>query len=289
MIATGGSLIQRSIDRAIGQLPALPDAVLQVVEETNRPEPSAARVETLVASDQALTSKTLKVVNSAYYGLPGQVSGVSQAIVILGLQQVRNLVLSVGTMTLFQNQGRTGQEALRQFWLHAFTTAAVCQGIASRAKLDPATSEQMFVGGLLHDLGRLFMFSSLPSVYEQVLKKVEVQGVPLEIVEREVLGMDHGQVGALLCRSWRLPETLIQMVERHEGPFGETDPTSVLAVHLADSVVKQWSSEPNAVHSPPSPVALARLGVDEAGIEALTELASLKLEEASSLYGAIAA
>src|SRR5579862_2853858 len=142
--------IQRSIQKTLRELPALPDAVLRVVEETNKQDPSAQQIERFVSSDQALASKVLRVVNSAYYGLSGQVTSLSQSIMILGIQQVRNLVLSVGAISMFEVKGPRQQDTLRRFWLHAFSCAAAAQIIATAKKLDRNSQETVFVGGLLH-------------------------------------------------------------------------------------------------------------------------------------------
>src|SRR4051794_5341481 len=91
--------LRQSIERAMTDLPALPNVVSRVLEEAEKPDASAAAIEKMIAADQALTSKVLRVVNSAYYGLSGQVTSLGQAIVILGLPQIRNLVLSVSAMS----------------------------------------------------------------------------------------------------------------------------------------------------------------------------------------------
>ncbi|RYG88041.1 HDOD domain-containing protein, partial [bacterium] len=128
-------LVRRSLEGSIKELPPLPTAVLKILEVMARPDPSANDIEAVVASDPALTAKMLRVVNSAYYGLARQISNVGQAVVILGLQQVRNVTLAVGASSTFKGSGERQQERLNEFWVHAFGTSATAGLLAGRQGL----------------------------------------------------------------------------------------------------------------------------------------------------------
>lgn len=231
--------IRAVIASRLEDLPALPNAVIKVIQETGKPDPSAKKVENYIGSDQSLASKLLRVVNSAYYGLSGQVSSVSQAVVILGMQQVRNLALGVGAVATFDSRSQSQQNMLRMFWLHGFSSAHATQLVARSLRIDTRSAETLFVGGLLHDIGRLFLFWHLPDMYQQVLDTAIKEERPIEEVEREILGTDHAEVGYQMAEKWKLPEQLCEMIRDHEGPFqdGEARPLT-FGVHAADSLAK---------------------------------------------------
>src|ERR1700712_3732037 len=119
---TNINFVRRQIARALQDLPALPSVVGKVLSETENPNATAASIEKMISSDQVLASKVLRVVNSAYYGLSGQVTSLGQAIVILGMQQIRNLVLSVCALSQVKPTTPRQHEVLKQFWLHSFGT-----------------------------------------------------------------------------------------------------------------------------------------------------------------------
>ncbi len=282
--------IERSIQKTLRELPALPNAVLKVVEETNKPEPSALQIERYVSSDQALASKVLRVVNSAYYGLSGQVTSLSQSIMILGMQQVRNLVLSVGAISMFEVKGPRQQEMLRRFWLHAFSTATAAQIIGNARKLDSNAQETVFVGGLLHDVGRLFLFSSFTAAYEQLIKRALASSISVEMAEWGLLGIGHAEVGQAMAEHWRLPQGLIDVIGKHEGPMDGVEDPTVYCVHIADALSKHlyYAGTATTTHVI-DPIAEEWLGFQQAQLEGLLQQVSAKTEEAVTLFQQLAA
>jgi HD-like signal output (HDOD) protein len=236
--ATTAQFIQRSIQRSLRELPALPDAVLRVSDETNSAEPSILKIERYLSSDQALTAKVLRVVNSAYYGLSGQVSSIGQAVMILGMQQVRNLVLSVGAISLFEVPGPQRQETLKRFWLHSFSTALATQIVGDKKRFDRVTLESAFIAGLLHDVGRLFLFANFTRAYDQMIARAVHIGAPVEMVEWSLLGIGHADIGLQMAQYWKLPEQICEVIGRHEGPFDGTAKPIELCVHVADCLSK---------------------------------------------------
>jgi HD-like signal output (HDOD) protein len=284
--ATDSAFIKRSIERALKDLPALPSVVAKVLEETERPEACAIDIERLISSDQAMASKVLRVVNSAYYGMSGRVTSLSQAIVILGLQQIRNLVLSVGAISLMQPRTKRQQETLRQFWLHAFGTGAATQIIGKRKMFDSKDVEAMFVGGLLHDIGRLFLFSNFTQTYDEVIRYAEENQIRLEEAEVLLLGMHHGQVGEAMAQQWRLPEALVTMIAHHEGPFSEEATSMQFCVHIGDHITKHlYFDQKQSSLCVLDPLALAWLDFSDEEYESLKEATQEKVEEAAQLFG----
>jgi HD-like signal output (HDOD) protein len=288
--AATAQFIQRSIQKSLRELPALPDAVLRVVEETNKSEPSAIQIERYVSSDQALASKVLRVVNSAYYGLSGQVLSVSQSIMILGMQQVRNLVLSVGAITMFEVKGARQQDMLRRFWLHAFATAMGAQIIGRARNCDRNAQEIVFVGGLLHDIGRLFLFANFTAAYDQLVKRALASSISVEMAEWSLLGIGHAEVGQMMAEQWRLPQALIDVIALHEGPFDGTEDSTVYCVHIADALSKHhyFAGTSNASLNI-DPMAQAWLGFSDEQFATLCDEMGAKTQEAVALFQQLAA
>jgi putative nucleotidyltransferase with HDIG domain len=282
--------VRLSIEKSLRDLPALPGIVARVLKETENQDASAQSIERLLSSDQALASKVLRVVNSAYYGLSGQVTSLSQAIMILGMPQVRNLVLSVSAVSTMKPKTPRQQEMLKLFWLHAFGTAAATQIIAQQKRMRVNDTEALFLGGLLHDVGKLFLYSMFTQTYDQVLKYAQDKEMPVRDAEMKLLGMDHAQIGATMARNWKLPSTLEQLIENHEGPFdGEEDPT-LFAVHVGDALTKHLYYTTETVVIPPiHSVVEEWLAFTPEQIEALRSDTAQKIDEASTLFGLLAA
>jgi len=282
--------IQRSIQRSLRELPALPDAVLRVVEETNRPEPSGARIERFVSSDQALASKVLRVVNSAYYGVSGQVSNLGQAIMILGMQQMRNLVLSMGAIAVFEGHIPRQKDTLRKFWLHSFSTASVAAMISTKKNCDKSNQELMLVAGLLHDVGKLFLFANFTSAYDQLVERALASGISVETAELTLLGIGHAEVGQLMAEYWRLPDSLAELIGSHEGPFSKNETPPVFCVHIADAMTKHlYFNRGTEIRYHIEPAALEWLDLTPEEFEAFKVEVESKVQAATALYQQMAA
>lgn len=282
--------VRLSIEKSLRDLPALPGIVARVLQETENPEASAQTVEKLLSSDQALASKVLRVVNSAYYGLSGQITSLSQAIMILGMSQVRNLVLSVSALSALKPKTPRQQETLKLFWLHAFGTAAATQMIAKKKRMKLNDLEVLFMGGLLHDIGKLFLYSMFTQTYDQVLKYAQDKEIPVLAAEERMLGLTHGEIGHAMAQNWKLPGTLADIIAKHEGPFtSETDPM-LLAVHVADRLTQNlYFTTETIVESPIEPIAEQWLVMTEEDLAEIREEIDKKLEDASAVFGLLAA
>lgn len=282
--------VRLSIEKSLRDLPALPVIVGRILAETANPECSAHSIERLISSDQALASKVLRVVNSAYYGLSGQITSLNQAVMILGIPQVRNLALSVSAISMMKSKTPRQHETLKLFWLHAFGAAAVTQLIAQRRKMRVDDVEALLLGGLMHDIGRLFLYSMFSQTYDQVLKYAEDRQIPVKEAEERLLGLNHSQIGACMAEAWNLPPFIGTLIEQHEGPFAESDLPTFFAVHIADRLTERlyYTSE-NIVVAPIDPIAEAWLGFSGEETENLIVQAACKITEASTLFGLLAA
>ncbi|MCC6685662.1 MAG: HDOD domain-containing protein [Fimbriimonadaceae bacterium] len=230
-------MVRDALKGAVGQLPALPNVLVRILELTEDSNSgSVAEIETLIKSDQAISSRLLRVVNSSYFGLGGKVASVNQAVVILGFQQVRSIVLSTSLLSNFGSPGEKHQELQMRLWRHAFATASAAQYIGRKKRLGAKEMEFVFVGGLLQNIGCLFILSVLSRSYSALLCEAYNSSQRVVDIENERLGLNHSEVGGEILAKWGLPEDLVSVINSHEGPFdAELDPL-VAVVHCADRI-----------------------------------------------------
>lgn len=227
-------LLRRYIEKAMVDLPAMPTIVMQVVQATERDDVTTAEIEDLLNKDPALATKVLKVVNSAYFGLPRQITNIGHAVAILGLQQIRNLALSLGVLNALSSTNARVKDIQRMFWQNSFA-AGCCAGIISRKRgLNKRDAELVFVGALLHDIGRLFLLTLFNIPYQQVMRESTNRTLPMRLVEQKVLGTTHAELGAELAERWNFPVDLVKLIRNHDGEFNEETSDAEFAVHICD-------------------------------------------------------
>ncbi len=283
-------LVRRSLEGSIKELPPLPTAVMKILEVMGRPDPSATDIEAIVSADQALTAKMLRVVNSAYYGLARQISNVGQAVVILGLQQVRNVTLAIGANSSFKGTGPRHHEVLNQFWIHAFATSATAGLLARRQGLDRKGTEEVQTCALVHDIGRLFLFANFPKTFERLIKLAEERDLDFDTAERQLMGITHAELGAQIAEKWGFPEGILAAIRDHEGPY-ETQPSqAAMIINMADHLNKDAYGFLSQLRKPELDSTVAQFfGMPDEEWASVRERTDLLVLEASQSIGALAA
>lgn len=209
-----------ALARGVNHLPALPEVVLELLQVLRRDDLSAQRCITLIERDPALAGRTLRLANSAFYGVSGRVGSVGDAVRLLGLRTVAGVLAAVSLQATPGLQGCAGF-SLRRHWQLAITTALAARCLAAAAGLDP---EQAFLAGLLQDSGQLVLATLAPLHAAHVLAQALASGQTLETVEQALLGVAHPQLGALLAHHWHLPETIAQAIAQHHAPLRDAAP-----------------------------------------------------------------
>lgn len=283
--------LQAYIEKSMVDLPALPNVIVQVLQATDKDTVTTSEVEGLLASDAAITTKLLKVVNSAYFGLPRQVGSVGHAITILGMHQVRNLVLSVGVLNALSSPSPKVFEIQKSFWEHSFASATCGQTLARRRGMSSKDQDLVFIGSLLHDIGRLFLFTLFNQPYTQVLSDAERLEEPVTEVEKRILGITHAELGGILADKWNFPTQLTDLIKHHENPMECEDPDNhnrLFCVHVADRLATETADGgPNKVTWPWSDEASKWLGYSEEQLNDLrTEVVEFT-EKAKELLGVL--
>ena len=279
-------LLRRYIEKAMVDLPALPSVVMQVIQATEKETVSTSEIEKLLASDPAITAKLLKVVNSAYFGLPRQIVNVNQTIAILGLLQVRNLVMSIGVLNVLNSPSPRIIDVQKHFWQHSFAAASCAETLARTRNRPRKVVEMIFVGGLLHDVGRLFLFTLFNLPYQEVIKESLKKEEPLAEVENRILGTTHAGLGGMLADKWNFPQCLVDMIKYHDSfPEGCVD-ESLYFVHVADAIANELAPAENiGIRAPISLRAIDALNLSEEELNQLREQTSVQLELAQELLG----
>lgn len=279
--------LKKTIEKALRDLPPMPTVVSKILEETEKQEVNAHEIERLITSDQALAIKVLRVVNSAYYGLSRQISSLNQAIVILGVQQIRNLVLSFGALQSLKPKNKEEELAMQRFWKHSFGAAAVAQMIFKQKRFSLKEAELASVGALLHDIGKLFLYIHFGDTYLELVQYAIENQVKLEDAEVEFLGLTHGELGGEMARVWKLPDNLVEVIEKHEGKLESTTEYQVhRLVQFADAFCKHiyYTDGPTPILQP-SEELCDWIDLSPDALAELEEIVKSRIEEACSVLG----
>lgn len=231
--------LKRLIAR-VEDLPTLPRTVLRITEMVNDPRASARDLSHIITDDQVLTARLLKLVNSSFYGFPQRVSTVTGAIVLIGFDAIRNLLLTTSVFDLFPSRTSRDRRHQESLWDHSLGCAIGAKTIG--AMLRHEKLEELFVAGLLHDLGKIVEMTMLPEHFARITARVAEGRLLISAAEAEVLGCTHADIGRLLAQRWNLPAKLISLIEHHHEP-GAAGSWAVEAsiVHLADILARALS------------------------------------------------
>ncbi|MGB9624212.1 MAG: HDOD domain-containing protein [Phycisphaerae bacterium] len=241
-------------------LPSQPALYAEMLRLLQSPNTSIDEVSRLIAQDIGMTAKILQLVNSAFFGLRRRVSNPSEAAVFLGLDTIKALVLSIQIFSLFERPAIRGF-ALETVWKHSLATAAAAKHLATTEKLDRASVEHAFLGGLLHDAGKLALAVNIRDRYAETIALANQRRIPLWQAERETLGATHAEVGAALLGIWGLPDPILEVIAFHHEPRKclAKGFTTLTAVYVANALVAS-SGEPTQ-HPPERFTALTAVHV----------------------------
>ena len=221
------------IIRRVDRLPTLPIIYTKLTRLLQAPNTTVQTVGNIIAEDQAIAVKVLRLVNSAFYGLPHKIGSLKHAIVLLGLNQVKNLVLATSTLQMFQEFKSAEAFDMKKFWEHSVGCAIAAKVLAETAHL--GSPDDIFSGGLLHDVGKLIHAIYLDEAFTAVIADVQENEVPMIESEKKILGYDHSYTGRELAARWSLSQGTIEMIAHHHLSDASARITKeVAAVHVGD-------------------------------------------------------
>jgi HD-like signal output (HDOD) protein len=265
----------------IEDLVTLPEVALRIASMVDDPTSSAAAIGREISNDPALTARLLRVANSPAFGQDGKIATVSRAIAVLGVRKVRDLTVGITAIRTFDGIANE-LVTMESFWRQSVLCALAAGHIAARRQGD--RNESPFVAGLLHDIGQLVLFNRAPGLARQaLLLSIYATDEPgLCRCEREVMGFDHGAVGAMLARKWGLPRVLQECIQFHHDPSEAKEyPIEVATIHVANTVAVLAEIGSTDMRDGPeiSSMALCALKLDH------SSLAEIVLETQESAQG----
>ena len=224
---------------AVSAIATLPEVTQQIIQTVEDPKSSAQTLHKIVSNDPALVSRILKVVNSSFYGLPGQVASVDRAIVMLGLNAVKNIAVAASLGQLFRGNKLCNGFAARDLWTHCVAVAVTSREIARQLRLPIA--DEAFLAGMIHDLGLLVSLQTWPEKLALACDAVAGSGRTFVDIERELMGVDHQTIGAVLTEKWKFPRPCQQTAGAHHNPaiLAQGTRTLTAIVHAADVIACQ--------------------------------------------------
>ncbi len=276
--------LQRLV-REVRDLPALPASTMQVMRLADDPRTNAADIARALSMDQAMTARLLKLANSAFYGGLRRVATVTDAVVLLGQRTVRNMAMALSCQEVLGRALPGYGLDTGDLWRHSFCCAYAAQSLARRAGYRVA--EEAFVGGLLHDIGKVILNLYLQAEFAKVSKLASLASLPFMEAERLVLGFDHAEAGARVLEKWNLPASLVGCVRFHHAPQDQPEPSALTAiVHLADvqCLLMGIGLGGDGLNYPLHESALALLHLSEADFEETTLLVSEAFSRADEMF-----
>jgi len=220
----------RKVTEAMVALPTLPLVASRLLESIADPEAaSSEEIGAVIALDPALTARTLKLANSDFYGFPRKVGTVDLAVVVLGPDTIRDLVLGAAVFQTLDPSRKT----LTGLWSHSLACGVAARALADRIRY--RLESEAFAAGMLHDIGKVALRQTYPDRFDAAVALVREQGISMSVAERGVLGSDHAEVGGWLAERWGLPGDLVEAIACHHRPEQarlNTELTSL--VHIAD-------------------------------------------------------
>jgi putative nucleotidyltransferase with HDIG domain len=201
------------LTRHILNLPALPVITTKLLQSVDNPSVSSNHIAGLLASDQALSARILRLANSPYYGFAHEIRTVHLAVTLLGNDTIANLALSMSVVNRFSQRFEDDRFDHTRFWEHSMSVGVLAERLAKR--LRSRSTGSAYTAGILHDIGKLIIHEYLHPAYRQIENLVMLGGLSSATAEKQVLGTDHADIGGYLCRNWNIPEEITAAVARH--------------------------------------------------------------------------
>ncbi|HEX4054675.1 MAG TPA: HDOD domain-containing protein [Tepidisphaeraceae bacterium] len=270
-IAADQRTIARDAIKNITALATLPEVTAQIIATVEDPRSSIGKLHKIIATDPSLSARILKVINSAFYGVSGQIGSVERAIVLLGLNAVKNIAVAASLGQLFRGVKLGEEFTARDLWTHCISVGVAARELARSLRIP--VPDEAFVAGLMHDAGILVELQIWPEKLQCICTTAKRTGADFCETERQILGVDHSALGQALTEQWHFPAYCQQVAGFHHNPSGATESDRMLVgvVYIADILCCQCGQGFNltATGQQFDPAVLSNLNVDSGQIEAL--------------------
>ncbi len=220
---------------SVDRLPTLPAIYTKLTNLLQSPNVTVKMISNVISEDQAIAVRVLNLVNSAFYSLPQKIGNLKHAIVILGLNQIKNLVLVTSTIKMFRELKSDSSFDMQKLWEHSIGCAVAARVLAEIAYLK--SPDDVFTGGLLHDIGKLVHAVYLKEDFATVIDDVRERGLPIFEVEKRIFGCDHTYTGRELAIKWNLSQGTVDMIKHHHLSDNPAELTKeISAVHIGNTL-----------------------------------------------------
>jgi len=282
--------LARDAVRKLTTIATLPEVTAQIIKTVENSRSTAAQLHKIVSHDPALVTRILKVVNSAFYGLPGQVGSIERAIVLLGLNAVKNIAVAASLGQLFRGVKLCDGYTAKDLWAHCIAVAVASREIARQMKLSIA--DEAFLAGMIHDIGLLVALQSSPEKLRTVCTSAQAGEGKVDFcaIEREQMdGVDHAMLGMALAEHWKFPRSCQVVAGYHHQPdaLGDEGRQLITLIHIADCIAaSEKQGFPLTASSTRMDAArVAELGFDPVVVERVRVSMKDLVEKASQLLG----
>jgi putative nucleotidyltransferase with HDIG domain len=280
-------VLARDAVRRVSTIATLPEVTAKIVQTVEDPKSTAAALHKIVAHDPALVTRILKVVNSAFYGLPGQIGSIERAIVLLGLNAVKNIAVAASLGQLFRGVKLCEGFTAKDLWTHSVAVAITSRELAREIKAPIA--DEAFLAGMIHDIGMLVALQVWPEQLRRVCETVQQNGGDFARLEREMNGADHQHLGAALCEAWKFPRSCQLVAGYHHRPTELAADTRLLVsiVTVADTLCAQHNHGFNltAVHQNLDNLGLHEVQLDPELIQRVAARMDNLVRTSSGMFG----
>ena len=228
------------LSTAVERMPAFPKSVQRILELTRDINCPPKELVAVIEKDPVIAIKILKIVNSAYFSLPSKVTSISQSVIFLGLNTLKNLALNFSTIGMLPRQNAAGFD-MQAYLMHSLLTAGIARALVDRYADGEADATDAYTVGLLHNFGKVVFAQFMPQEFHRALELAETDELALHVAEERVIGADHAYVGAMLARHWQFPPSLVACIGGHHQGHGEGALAECL--HVADLISEQLCDE----------------------------------------------
>lgn len=248
----------------VEDMKVLPEIINKIISLTDDPDSTVDDMEKLILQDHILTTKILRLANSAYYGYARKISTVSQATILLGFQAIKGIALASTVRTYLTDELKGYSLEKNELWSQSQTCAIISRYIAKSIKYP--NPEEAYIAGLLRDIGKTILNQHMEKEYMEVLSRMEEGNISFSDAEKEVLGFGHTEIGAKVAEKWNLPKDLVEAIGYHHNPeLAKVNPLLVAIVHISDAMTRMMGVGLglDGLSYNLSPMAIEILGLDE--------------------------
>ncbi len=282
------SVFRKKIYSKIEELPTIPIVVTKLINVLKDENSSVSDVVEIISKDMSLTTKLLKVSNSAYYGFSQNISSLNQAVALLGFNMVRSLLVSIEVIRKFRTSKNSEYFSHEGLWLHSLAVATLMEYFKKKYG-GSKNSSSVFIIGLLHDLGKIILDQFFHDTFEKVLELANgKEAISLHIAEKQMIGLDHNEVGAMLLKRWKFPSEIINPIEymhNKERPE-EINKYDIALLRISNSIAqefefgKEGNPKPNEIDR----IDLDILSIGDPQIDELKEFIKGKKEDITDFF-----